>query len=331
MSVLTTKVDGTKSGIDNSLQIISKLKSNLDEAEFALKLTTELVNINEAMKKHQQLGNDKKYLEAIQEITFARKICEAIPKEEQLDLIKVISDNITIQFHSLREKIFAAWSEVLIIDKNEENDTTHLKIKISKNTADLEQIIEALYYDKQLSYFNSLANILLNEVLIPIVNTQIEMCTMQESVYDVLEIKITNSSKMHFQDVCSNILSAFNYLSSKMNYKLTSNLHLLAYIGYRIRDDFCNNFIINCLADTVPSTRDGLEKYKEIAKEVESLHESLIKCNFLDKDCVAILEYIGDMDSLCMNKMCEKYKEKATIILKKDLHDMIEVKNLIIK
>ncbi|GLV33144.1 Zeste-white 10 [Carabus blaptoides fortunei] len=107
---------------------------------------------------------------------------------------------------------------------------------------------------------------------------------------------------------------------------LEKDLVLLGYVGKKISEQFCELLIKNCLADTVPSTPNGLDKYNnEVVVAIESLQNFLLECAFLTEENQSILEYANNVDVLFANKTCQVYLEKATIILKKDLHDMLEV------
>lgn len=320
----------TRKQLDECAAEIENLSEDLKESMFSLKLVTQLVTISDYKKQAVDYMKQGKYYEAMKKISAVKQIIHAIPDSELLDIIQALAVSMTIEHQSILNEVGKVWSESVITDCLKKDDETEvLSIKINSSRADdINQSIKALCFDSSYVFqLQHLTNSLMNNVLTSIINHHCIVETNCNDLYTTLTINVDKKrAKLPYTEVFQNIRSVFDFLIVTINFETQKDLVLLGYVGQKISEQFCELLIKNCLADTVPSTPNGLEKYNtEVVSEIESLQNFLLECQFFTEDNQSILEYANNVDVLFANKTCQVYLEKATTILKKDLHDMIEV------
>lgn len=332
MQELRTMIENlTKKEIEESKLDLINLQANLDESSYALKLITQLVVIDDYLKKAKECLYKKSYLQAINNIKAINKILKDIPVDERLDIIKALTVSVTVEHENILYEARKVWDECVILDKKilDDENAFILTIKINCSRSDeLSECIEALCFENSVLFeLQCLANFLMKEIFTSIINHHCEVGITNNNTHSILEITVKNDlPKQNYTEVFNNISSVFeSFLTPAINFQIQKDLLLLGYVGHKINKQFCDLLIKNCLVDTIPSTAEELAHYDKVSNEIEALQTMFKLCQFFNDNNDSILKYAKNVDVLFANKACNVYLEQAKIILRKDLHDMVEV------
>lgn len=319
----------TKKEIEESKLDLINLQANLDESSYSLKLITQLVVIDDFLKKAKDSLYKKSYLQAINNIKAVDKILKDIPADERLDIVKALSVSVTVEHENVLYEARKVWDECVILDKKVLEDAFILTIKINCSRSDeLNESIEALCFENSVLFeLQCLANFLMKEIFTSIINNHCEIEITNNNAYSILQITVKNDlPKQSYSEVFNNISNVFeSFLTPTINFQIQKDLLLLGYVGQKINKQFCDLLIKNCLVDTIPSSSEELIQYEKVSNEIEALQTMFTHCQFFIETNDSILNYAKNVDVLFANKACNAYTEQAKLILRKDLHDMIEV------
>lgn len=307
--------------VNESLHDIKKLNIELQEADYALKSVVPVIKIMEDFESAERLFDDGDYIEAYKIIRKAHRDSHDIPTHDQLELVKTIKRNLISEKVKLFTDISKLWTDNISFDKIEEDDCTKIILKI--NNYKFQDVIDIFYEDNYYNYFNTLADSLLNSMLLTIINNTVDVAIEQKEGLTLI-IKVISSEKMDLKSVTSNFLTLFVFVFEELNYNF-GDMNLINYIGKRIQEEFFQEFINKCLQPTVPSTQEEMDKYKSVVEELIVLNRSLKEWGFFDENSTEILDFINNIDTLFAKKVSVIYLVEARKIIKKDLHDMIEV------
>ena len=94
----------------------------------------------------------------------------------------------------------------------------------------------------------------------------------------------------------------------------------LSHLGKTFSQEFSDLFIKQCLAPSVPDSRDGLPEYEDVLRRSKSLRSTLTMYGFMDENDTAVLEYAANVESTFANKRCQNILVNARNIMKEELH-----------
>ncbi|KAJ8927494.1 hypothetical protein NQ314_020043 [Rhamnusium bicolor] len=292
---------------------INTLKKN---AEYATK--KELLTSSLELEKH---------IASLESIKFALHtwclIC--VPGDEYLDIIDELKITIDTKKNMLLNELKNVFTDNIVLIENEGQQSVTVKIK--KENSDLEQALLALYYKNAVVYpLHSFAKTMWNNIFIPIVDYIVKIDIGEDDKYYVMKINTVDATKKSgYLKVFSDLKTVLGFLNEYFNFKVNEELTALGYIGIDIRDNLSELIIKHCLQDTIPSTAEELQKYKVVIQDTQLLENILKNCKIFTEDTISIFDYANNVDILFINKKCHEYLVTSQTIMKKDLHDMVEV------
>nr|XP_022912161.1 centromere/kinetochore protein zw10 homolog [Onthophagus taurus] len=148
----------------------------------------------------------------------------------------------------------------------------------------------------------------------------IENLNILDNIQRDINLKLTLLFSTMNEDICKTIKYKNKYF--KFPLKIGSTLQ---YIGNDIKDNLSELIIKNCLNDTIPNTSDEFQNYHLIIEEVKELEKILIESGLFSNDMHYLSSHVKNVDNLYVQKICESKLRIAKELMKKDLHDMIEV------
>lgn len=303
---------------------LEKHINDLNDIECSLSFVTMLCTFNEQLNQFTNFLNRKQYLECMKLICDLEKLVkDVLAEEENLKVLNVIRQQILENKNTLLRDLSNIFTDYV----NTKTQSNVVTLKIKKNLNNLQDVLFALHYNNpDIYYLHELSKFLWNSYFIPIVNTTVKLAVKDENGFNVLEITdVDSTEKSDYTQVFVNLTTVLEFLKSSFDLQLNENLTSLKYIGENIRDNLSELIIKNCLEDTIPSTAEGLQKYKVVIEDTQKLEDVLRKCDIFNETTASLFEYANNIDILFINKKCQEYLSTAEEIMKKDLHDMSEV------
>lgn len=313
-----TVSDITNNDVNKIKDKVTVYKQELNESKHALKLATTLIDFHENLIKLKTYAQNNEYVEGIKLI-------------EQINQYRNDSDIIQIDaFNGLIETFLAVKDSLmvhLIKDYKESiqysrNQPFTLTVRKDKNIVEILMAVGLSNMD----LLDEFTEFVWDNIFSAIINHEISLNITENDESSKLIIRMINENKKEdYLTIFKNLISAANFLSNNLNYSLKDNMSMLDCIRIQIDENLSELIIKNCLVDTIPSNNDELQKYNTIIQEVEHLHSELIKCRIFAEDTDSIINYVKNIDVLFINKKCEEYISQAREIMKRDLHDMVEI------
>lgn len=233
---------------------------------------------------------------------------------------------------------------------NDSSKESTVILQLKKYNKEMEEIILALYLiTERVEPLHTMAKQLWFQIFTPIVNNEIDLSVKEKSNSISLELTQKSTNKSHYTVVFNNLQTVLDVLKSHFPYKVNDEMTAMEYIGNDIRDNLSELLIKNCLRDTIPSDEEGLKQYEEVQEATLALEKSLLgkstkhfsimsllfsvplkyllflEAHLFDATTKSIFSYANNVDILFINNKCKQYLEQAMEIMKKDLHDIVEV------
>ncbi|XP_069704525.1 centromere/kinetochore protein zw10 homolog [Periplaneta americana] len=329
MNELLMKVETqTKRNLQNSVGELKSLSESLQEASLTMKLVEQLVALDSEIKSAKQKQLEGHYLDAAKKYRNIDALLEH-PSEVQLDVLNsLIAEKSLIQEKFLYD-MMEIWNSNLKWEESEpEKDLKKVSLKVdTENITKIEEMMEALHYFESLEFnLRKFGNKVLKYLLVPVITEECRVEILEKKNISVLEVECkTASPKPHYTIVFANATKVFKFLYCHLNVHIEERTTFLNKLGDMISEEFCEYLIKNCLSDTIPSHSNELDAYEVIANATEKFQVYLTEIGFLGSSNQSILEYARNVDVLFANKACQILLGQAREIMKKDLHDMMEV------
>lgn len=320
--LIQTADEHTKRDLATSTLNLANIKADLQKTCAAYEVASQLLTVHQALHEAAGLGSEKRYFEAMELLINTRSGLEAIPEEERtkaLDKMIIMSDDAK---RSLYSEVEAAVLKNIVVDAG------NMFLKVSKqDTSAVAKLLLVCEMDSNyIEPLNQVVDFLWNSVFVPIVDKGAAIAVEHDAEFNVLTVEIDGKkSNTTYIDTFENIEKVLDFLHEHLNFPLQTYKSSLSYMGSDLQQNLSELLIKNCLENTIPSKIEELEKFKDVIQRTEVLHEKLVKSEIFTQDFVALVEYVKNIDTLFINKKCQEYTAEALILMKKDLHDMVEV------
>lgn len=297
---------------------ISAYKQELSKSKHAERLVSKVIEIHEILLSMNNCTKYNKYVDGIKlikEIEQYRADSEIIQFEAFNELIR--------NFEALRVNLVTQLVKEYreCVQYNITNPFT-LTIEGSENFV---EILNAVGLSS-LELMDELITFLWDNMFYMIVNCKtsiniVEIDRITKLSLDVIDEKL----KDNYTNIFKNLILVSNFLNNYFNYPLNSDTTTLDYIGRQVGPKLSEHLIDNCLANTIPTNNEELQKYTVVVNSVEALQTELVKCKIFSDETDSVIKYVKNVDTLFLNKKCAEYEHRAREIMKKDLHDMVEI------
>lgn len=173
-----------------------------------------------------------------------------------------------------------------------------------------------------------MCDFILENCLVPMVTkpVSVEYSAEKDGYLEInISYSIKNVSKSllpSYKQVFAHVKTFFDCLAN-INVNVSPHQHVFGIIGNHIKDKFLKVLVHECLMYAVPETMD---EYKDstLLEDVEQFENVLAGIYFInpEKD-KALSEFATDYDSLFQQRFSTKVLESASLIMHKDLQDMV--------
>lgn len=315
-------------------QQISTCKANLknegeklSEIKYEMQYISELLNITNTIVETNNLKQELKYNEAILKLLKVSEFIKSVPQDECLYVMEVLQSNIKENMHLIMYQVGNKFKDNITYTSNNIDNKTVTNVKIKRKNSEMNEVCMALFSNNNhnILLLNKFTDFLFENVFTPVIQKNCNVNLNDDIEAYTLTLVVVNNDRNSYEQVFSNILKVAEYLKLGLTYSLSKELSIINYISNRITEKLAHLLIKECLEYTIPSTPQGLSQYESVKQRIENFEKRLIEYEIFKKDMMPLLEYANNIDILFINKKCKDYVETAVKIMKKDLHEYVEV------
>ncbi|XP_050297925.1 centromere/kinetochore protein zw10 homolog [Anthonomus grandis grandis] len=289
--------------------------------DFKINVVMNIIKILKCLADFKTKLAYKQYEECVAIMKDLKLMLESIPKDEHLDVFDDFHQSIMQSKLKLDTALKNIFTTNISLKVAPEKKRAILTVK--KHNEEMQAACLAYFKDTEhIDCLNRLAKDLWVHIFTPIVDQEINITEQKDSL--IVSIRNPDQSS-DYKTVFGNLQKVLQFLGKNINYKLSEQVTVLEYIGNDIRDNLSELIVKNCLRNTIPSTVTELENYKVVIEDTKHLEKSLLEAKIFNENTTSILEYANNVDIHFINKKCEEYLQKATDLMKKDLHDVVEI------
>nr|XP_022903639.1 centromere/kinetochore protein zw10 homolog [Onthophagus taurus] len=311
--------DVTKQQIQTVEIDVVNYKKTLVETKEEIDILNHLISIHEFLLEVDTLFENQKYLDVIKLMKEIEKEMDVLRSIENLNIV----DNIQSDISSKLKLLFTKMNEDICETIEYKSEEKIVSFTIINDNLLKELLLAYAENDDHIQILNDIARFLWESILCLLINCSVNIKTSTVTIKS-LQLEVLTETKSTFKVVFENLKIVIDFLDKHFNFPLKIG-STLQYIGNDIKDNLSELIIKNCLNDTIPNTSDELQNYHLIIKEVEELEKILIESGLFSNDMHYLSSHVKNVDNLYVQKKCESYLRIAKELMKKDLHNMIEV------
>lgn len=322
---LTNHINGiTKKELTKSEHEMLGHVEALSRAKTALNLVGTLYTMHELLIDITELNSQKSFLACMKKIKEMGAFIHSLNPQESLPVLDEFKIMLVQEESVLLNVLSNTFYDCVVV----ESDDNKSIIKIKNEGDALQNTLAAFYFYKPvIAVLDSITRFLCNKIFTPVVTGSTKVTFDSVGDYQVLEIIIMDlEKKAPYDIVFDNLIQILNFLSAHFNVVLSKDFSTLNYMGKDLSENLYDLIIKGCLQYTIPTTQEGLENYKVVISATENLEKVLISSEmFVDNKTLSLSQYANNIEFLYINKKCENYLAQATVLMKKDLHDLTDV------
>lgn len=320
----------TKNDLNVAVDELQQYVEELREAALGLRVSYKILKIDELFQSLESAKSNNEYLEAM---NIADKIKSLITDVSDkiftgLDCYQNVKIKYQVESEMLMHKLRLCFEELVQMLEKSFQNTKAVNVKISKNSSHLHQTIVALFNAK----YNpkQLCDFLLENVFQPIITKPVSV-ELKDDDEDFVQLNLSYSIKDLAEDLRPNYKTVFKSIKTVMtclsyiNVQISDTLCVFNIFGEKLKEQFLNLLIGECLLYAIPDTMDEMND-STLVEDIIDFNEYLVRLPFLkvdqDRDLIKYAEKIG---LLFQNRFCTNILDNAIDIMHKDLHDMILV------
>lgn len=324
VDLLMNNID-IRNHLSETTSCIEEYKSTLNTIKCTLEIVTQLCQLNEQLITFDHMLEHHDHLSCMKLISEYEAHSNQILEKGHLEILQEIQLKFAVNKHALLNELSNVFSDHVIMKYIDDN---HIIMKIKKDHVDLQKALNALYYScPVISLLSQFACSLWKYFIVPAVDNSINLAEKEDDLFNVLEITIDLSKKKSpYPVVFSNLKTILQFLKVHFDLEIGENISSMKVISEDIRDNISELIVKHCLEDTIPSTAEDLQNYKKVMQEIEEFQKTLQSYNIFTEDTNSLTEFASNIDIRYINKICKENLLMCEVIMKKDLHDMIEVK-----
>lgn len=346
MSCLYWQIRGQ---LNHSTTEFQDLSSQLEESTCMLTVLEKLVQIHDNQKIIDQAINREEYTVAADSINAVETLLEnpINERESEIKILSVLKASTCVQKERLMRDIRESWSKYVKweipqeqnVRKSGKAGSVSLIISSSKHARNvLENGTQAMHnmgiLEPQLKVFG---NRLMGHLIKPVVLKKAKVDTSTKGDTVILQIvqkKKKDGKQEGLQDVFAKLTGMLEFINQyllsieiqqKSEDGSDKKIMLMQKVAYLISQEALDFFIEECLAPSIPSNSQELDKYSQVIAYTERFHESLIKFKFISAENTGLLDYVNNVQVLFANKKCREILDKARDFMRSDLHNTVQV------
>ncbi|XP_050537251.1 centromere/kinetochore protein zw10 homolog isoform X2 [Daktulosphaira vitifoliae] len=317
----------TKREVVDAVGDLKMFKCSLEESKFSLSI------IEQVLLVCMNLTNDSQtkllLIDKIKNLQTAKEILTNNENLSKLNCYKHLMREHMRLTDVLHSHCISTWrNQIEWIENNDDApDSCKITLKITGNEEEFQDTIYALrYFDALNAEIKSFGNKLLELVIKPIIVHNYEISITRTIHYSSLSLKVSQQDDGFLFTIIKKLKKVFEFLKTMLPSDI-DKIKLMPYLGSYINQPFCNVFNNVALFNAIPTKYNLLEDFQEELKEVYEFNNYLNKLGLFEEINNDLIKNLENMDNIFFNKISQMYYDKARYIIKKDLHDLIEVNN----
>ncbi|XP_069001902.1 centromere/kinetochore protein zw10 homolog isoform X1 [Embiotoca jacksoni] len=327
----------------------TKLKHQLEKNTIIMSMLGHLKEFSNAMEESNKALQEKKYVDAADQLVKARKTLDSLKgwKTSQLPLISALSSELTVQRENLIYHLEGEWKRLVIWRLPSSKDPAGVKsfLKVELNLSDacrkdgevkppalLHAVLQALAVQGQLQHKIKLfSQVLLKYMLKPLVmfaSLSVRE-TQQREEGTVLALQCLEESHEEERSSPSQVYSKLRLVLQTLHSHLLDvsigDKKLSAVLGELIWEELSQCIIHECLVYSIPANSSQLDKYITVIKETEEFEKSLEKMEYLQGDSTDLLKYARDVNCHFASKKCKDVIVAARKLMTSKMHNTVRI------
>ncbi|XP_061558174.1 centromere/kinetochore protein zw10 homolog [Phycodurus eques] len=354
---VSKEMDTLKNFIENEVQLnihvavaeYTKYKEQLEKNTIITTMLGHLKEFHNAMEEFNKALQEKKYVDAANQLEKARASVESLKgwKATQLPLISALSSELTVQRENLMYHLGDEWKRLVIWKlpslKDPAGVASFLKVKLCLShspekdskpepPAELCSVLQALAIQGDLQRKIKLfSQVLLKNMLKPVVlhpSLNVSVSEQQQGKGIVLtfqQLKGSHEEHATPSQVYSKVLLVLKTLHSNLLDVAIRDKKLSTILGELIWEELSRCIIHECLLYSIPTNSSQLEKYNTVIKETEEFEKALKEMEFLQAESTDLLKYARDVNCHFASKKCKDVIVAARKLMTSEMHNTVKI------
>ena len=325
---LSTKVKGDVRGkLLNSSGKKQEIEGKLAETEKLIEFLTRLFSIYETFTSSWKDLEVENFGVAAGKIRTALKAINEISEEGKTAQIFVSLQRELSQRHDKLKKVLnQKWEGIFHWEpKRFTAGTDMLKVTLLVTKDQMSQVFEAM---KELEIWENMVRSFARQLLAgfctPLVNSQDQLIAIDNKTKSVLLSFKSVESPRGISDTFRCLLNVFQSVHDAV--PDDHQQAWLSAIQLEIKETLPNLLIEKCLADSVPSSVEGLRHYDQVIALTEEFEQSLVKLTVLPAEFNQLSKYVKNVNVHFSKKQVEDILVQTRTILIRPLHSTKLVK-----
>lgn len=343
-----------KKELEASAEDIQNLSSKLSEIYLCMIIVERLLNIDSIIRAAEEDQNRSQYLEAAKKYKALKDDLAADEHLHNLKVYESLRNHVTFLYEKFSSDSIVVWNEFISWNETDMPNNRKKTVLTVNHIDGKSDIIRVLLYYDHLDYEVRLLTKKLFECVIePIIkyNANVRIKS-EEGVWVItLEYKIDtiNMDSATCLNIVDNLWNVLNALLESLDAFIDEEERFICKISELLENDFCECFLEYCLYKAIPTKKEDLTEYEEIAEKIRNFDQflkengncdkvlNLFICirlygilfyfciDFLRSSNTQIIDCVKNVNNLFLSKICQNYLAEAKRIFDKDLHDMVKV------
>ncbi|XP_025192205.1 centromere/kinetochore protein zw10 homolog [Melanaphis sacchari] len=325
---LISRIDNqTKREVLDAMSDLKMFKSTLEENK------NSLIIIEQVLEASMNLTSDSQtklsLADRIKNLQTAQNILLNNEHLTKLDVYKPLMREHQRLTDVLHSNSVAAWRKKIEWSENDADsqDSWRVILKISGSQEDICDTIFALQHFDSLNIEVKLfADKLINLIVKPIIIQNLQVDVVKFVNVSTMTLKVSNNEDEFMSATIKKLKNVFEFLSSILPADI-NEIKIMSYLGSYASQQFCKHFKDIVIFNAVPVKYHNLNNFQEDLNEVLEFNKYLSELGFFEESNDELIKYIENIDNLFFTKISQLYYDRARTIIKKDLHDLVEVNN----
>ncbi|KAB0795073.1 hypothetical protein PPYR_11912 [Photinus pyralis] len=301
---------------------VDTLQRELHNCQISTSCTISLMEIHEKLLNLKDGKMKDNIIQAASELVHVGTLIMNLPGQELLDVVPSLKSTVAFEKTELAYAVTVMLEEMIVIKEAKAGRMQTYTMKIDKNTSQLRDIINTLRILNQLqSPLDNFRQSFWTCICKPILTSMTLIRTDDEGDFHTLTIVVKQTAPVKsYKDVLDKLLQVFSFVRTHFDYEITDGYKLHTFLGNGVEVELSQML----LRDILPHSDAIKSDSKQIVDDARNFQNELVKLETF-AEANAILEYVDGVDAMLVNEKCNQYTVEAITIMKKDLHDMVEV------
>ncbi|XP_045482990.1 centromere/kinetochore protein zw10 homolog [Harmonia axyridis] len=312
--ILHADLKTAKENFDSLVDEVNEITSSISFVHIVCEIHERL----EMLKEFCSHSTD--YLQIVEVINVLYMLDNTLPRSPIIPFIVNLRDIINKEIgnaNSLLTKEFHRNCNFI-----KETNTYMMRVP-SENLKILHSILAALYKNEATrELLTTLPNLIWENLLSPMIEYWCEISELQKKEFLCIQVIIRKNKENKYEEVYKKISTLVDYLTKYFECEIDHDLKLLYFIGVLLREQLSKAILQNCILKEIPKDWKDIPQFKaNLIMSTEKLEKKLNPHGFIDGHW----DWVDGIEQFYAEKKCKYYSDKAKELMKKDLHNMIEV------